>query len=93
MQTQHPMINDFTNAEFEEYRGLITELLADCKTVIDTHGPQGAWTPASPERPAQAAEAMTVLADLSRALNGTRTGLRRLDNRVRLRLKDQAAQP
>ncbi|MFF7987104.1 hypothetical protein ACFZDK_49890 [Streptomyces sp. NPDC007901] len=93
MQGQHPTITDFTDGEFDEYCSLITKLLTGCKDVIDKHGPQGSWTPASPERRAQVVEAMGVLADLSRALNGTRNGLRRLDSRVRLRLTAQEAQP
>ncbi|GLV79372.1 hypothetical protein Shyhy02_73720 [Streptomyces hygroscopicus subsp. hygroscopicus] len=86
LQPHHPTIADYTEAEFGEYQRLIAVLLSGAKRVVDEHGPHGAWIPVSSERPDQVAEARGLIADLSRILNTSRNGLRRLDNRVRMRL-------
>ncbi|UXY32957.1 hypothetical protein [Streptomyces sp. HUAS TT20] len=91
MTTQHPTSTDFTQAEIAEYRSLVTGLLAACRRVADQHSPGGAWAPSSHDLPDQFGEAMGIIADLSRVLNGTRHGMRRIHGRARERLHNSAA--
>lgn len=85
--------DDFTNQDVTEFHQLMTELLTACRAAADKHAPKGVWeTPAS-DLFSQFSESMAVIADVSRALNQTRGGIRRIGSRARQRLYDRAVGP
>jgi|SRR4051794_16970203 hypothetical protein len=92
LTTWHSTSADFTQAEINEYRRLVTELLATCRRVADEHAPEGEWTAPSDALPAQFSEAMGLIADIARALNQTRKGIRRINNAARMRLPNRPAE-
>ncbi|WOT40612.1 hypothetical protein [Streptomyces coeruleorubidus] len=82
---------DFTQADVEEFHRLMTILLTTCRSIADEHSPDGSWTPTNPELFGQFGESMQLIATVSRALNNTRRGIRRIDSRARQRLYDRSA--
>jgi hypothetical protein len=82
---------DFTQADVEEFHHLMTALLTTCRSIADEHSPDGSWTPANPDLFDQFGESMQLIATVSRRLNSTRRGIRRISNRARQRLYDRSA--
>lgn len=85
--------DDFTGQDVAEFHRLMTELLTACRDVADQHTSDGAWKPSSAGLFSQFSESMTVIADVSRALNQTRRGIRTLGGRARQRSYNRALGP
>lgn len=73
-----------TRAETDEFLRLMTHLVTVCRSVAEEH-PDG-WRPASPDRPVDFGASMALIADISRTLNQTRRGIRRIGDGARYRL-------
>ncbi|MGC2997246.1 hypothetical protein ACPF8X_02270 [Streptomyces sp. G35A] len=82
---------NFTQADVDEFQRLMTALLTTCRSIADEHSPDGSWTPTNPDLFDQFDESMQLIATVSRALNSTRRGIRRIDNRARRRLYERKA--
>ncbi|GHE14766.1 hypothetical protein GCM10010339_87010 [Streptomyces alanosinicus] len=78
--------SDFSKEEVAEFHRLMTALLTACKTVGERHAPEGNWVPSNIGLHEQFGESMQVIAHISRQLNQTRTGMRRITGRARERL-------
>lgn len=74
---------DFTRNDVEAFRRLMTELVDKCRTVGEQHPAE--WQPSSPDLLHQFNESMMIIADLSRTLNQSRRGIRRILGRARYR--------
>jgi hypothetical protein len=90
MTTPQLTTTDFTKSDIDAFHDLMTDLLATCRTVASKHAPAGTWTPSTSHLFDQFGESMAVIAEISRALNSTRGGIRRIDARARQRLYDRA---
>ncbi|MEU6557024.1 hypothetical protein ABZ915_43270 [Streptomyces sp. NPDC046915] len=84
---------DFTQADVDKFHRLMTELLATCQKVADDHTCEGAWTPSTADLIDQLGESKTLIADISRTLNRTRSGIRKISEGARQRVCDRAARP
>ncbi|GAA2615899.1 hypothetical protein GCM10010304_81630 [Streptomyces roseoviolaceus] len=82
---------DFTQTDIEEFHRLMTTLLTTCRSIADEHSPDGSWTPTNPDLFDQFGESMQLIATVSRTLNSTRRGIRRIGNRARQRLYERSA--
>ncbi|MET9760083.1 hypothetical protein ABZ016_13670 [Streptomyces sp. NPDC006372] len=82
---------DFTQADVEEFHRLMTTLLATCRTIANEHAPDGAWTPNNTDLFDQFGESMQLIAAVSRTLNSTRGGIRRIGDRARQRVHERGA--
>jgi tRNA U34 5-carboxymethylaminomethyl modifying GTPase MnmE/TrmE len=85
--------DDFTHQDLVEFQQLVTDLLTACTSIGARHAPDGSWTPRARGVFEEFAESMQVLADLSRALNKTRRGIRRINGRARERLHERHPAP
>ncbi|WP_393077956.1 hypothetical protein [Streptomyces sp. LN704] len=84
---------DFSQTDIDEFRELVTELLVTCRSIADEHAPEGVWKPHASDLFHQFGESMALIADVSRALNSSRGGIRRISGRARQRLYDRTAGP
>lgn len=84
-------INDFTDEDVAEFHRLMSELLTKCASVGERHAPEGTWVPSTAGLFDQMAESMQLVAEVSRALNHTRAGIRRVGGRARQRLYDRVS--
>ncbi|MEV0479964.1 hypothetical protein AB0I69_04975 [Streptomyces sp. NPDC050508] len=84
-------IDDFTDEDVAEFHRLMSELLTKCTSVGQQHAPEGTWVPSTSGLFEQMAESMQVVAEVSRALNHTRAGIRRVGGRARQRLYDRVS--
>lgn len=73
-----------TRTETDEFLRLMTHLVAMCRSIAEQH-PDG-WRPPSPDRPVDFGASMALIADISRTLNQTRRGIRRISDGARYRL-------
>ncbi|MDV9173049.1 hypothetical protein R6V09_23400 [Streptomyces sp. W16] len=84
-------IDDFTDEDVAEFHRLMSELLTKCASVGEQHAPEGTWAPSTDGLFDQMAESMQLVAEVSRALNHTRAGIRRVGGRARQRLYDRVS--
>ncbi|MFI6623715.1 hypothetical protein [Streptomyces sp. NPDC050528] len=84
-------VEDFTDEDVAEFHRLMGELLTKCTAVGRQHAPEGTWVPSASGLFDQMAESMQLFADISRTLNHTRAGIRRIGGRARLRLYDRTS--
>ncbi|MGX9886489.1 hypothetical protein [Streptomyces sp. NPDC002276] len=84
-------IDDFTDEDVVEFHRLMSELLTKCASVGQRHAPEGTWAPSTAGLFEQMAESMQVVSEVSRALNDTRSGIRRVGGRARQRLYERAS--
>jgi len=85
----HLTIDDFTDEDVAEFHRLMSELLTKCASMGEQHAPEGTWAPSTAGLFDQMAESMQLVAEVSRALNHTRAGIRRVGGRARQRLYDR----
>ncbi|MGP4091087.1 hypothetical protein [Streptomyces sp. KR55] len=81
----------YTRTDVEEFRRLMTELVKECRTISEQHA--DGWQPSSPDLLSEFGESMALIADLSRTLNHTRGGIRRINDGARHRSYSRAAEP
>ena len=84
-------VEDFTDEDVAEFHRLMGELLTKCTAVGRQHAPEGTWVPSGSGLFDQMAESMQLFAEISRTLNHTRAGIRRIGGRARLRLYDRTS--
>lgn len=84
---------DFPQADVDEFHRLMTDLLAVCRELAADNAPEDVWKPRSSDLFGQLSESMALIANLSRALNSTRGGIRRITGAARMRLHDRATEP
>ncbi|AOR31003.1 hypothetical protein BFF78_08070 [Streptomyces fodineus] len=80
--------DDFTNADVAEFHRLMAEIVVVCKAIGELHTPGGEWAPTASGLLEQFEESMQVTANISRQLNRTRRGIRRITERARTRRGD-----
>lgn len=78
--------SDFSQEDVAEFHRLMTELLTTCRTLGEHYAPEGHWGPSMVGLLEQFGESMQVIAQISRRLNQTRTGMRKIADRARERL-------
>ncbi|GGW60269.1 hypothetical protein GCM10010503_41940 [Streptomyces lucensis JCM 4490] len=83
---RHLTDDHFTKEDVAEFHRLMGELLSTCRAIGEQYAPEGAWAPSTPGLLEQFGESMQVIADISRPVNKTRAGLRRIAGRARQRL-------
>ncbi|MFD0319351.1 hypothetical protein [Streptomyces flavalbus] len=74
---------DFTRNDAEAFRQLMNELVGNCRAVAQQYPTE--WRSAAPDLQHQFGESMVLIADLSRALNRARRGIRTINDRARYR--------
>ncbi|MGW1917068.1 hypothetical protein ACWCQS_41980 [Streptomyces sp. NPDC002076] len=79
---------DFTEADVAEFHRLMAEIVVVCKAIGELYAPGGEWDPTASGLLEQFEESMQVTADISRQLNKTRRGIRRITDRTRTRRGD-----
>ncbi|EYT80047.1 hypothetical protein ACFPC0_12090 [Streptomyces andamanensis] len=77
--------SDFSEEDVAQFHRLMTDLAALCGAVGERRTPDGAWAPASSGLFEQFGESMQLIAEISRKLNTTRGGIRRIHGRARER--------
>ncbi|NUV61579.1 hypothetical protein [Streptomyces sp. CAI-85] len=83
--------SDFTKGDVAEFHRLMAELLATCRTVVDQYEVDGVWSPSTSGLFTQFGETVQVMSELSRRINETRSGMRRITGRARERLYERDA--
>ncbi|MYQ96609.1 hypothetical protein GTY20_37925 [Streptomyces sp. SID4946] len=78
--------SDFTKEDVAEFHRLMTALLAACKTTVDHYAVEGVYAPSASGLFEQFGETMQAITEVSRRLNQTRSGIRRIAGRARERL-------
>ncbi|MFD7283648.1 hypothetical protein ACFV80_43325 [Streptomyces sp. NPDC059862] len=91
MITPQLSTKDFTRTDVDDFRHLMSELVSTCQSIADQH-PGGVWEPTTADLFDQFAESMVLMADVSRVLNKTRRGIRRIDANARQRLYERASE-
>ncbi|MFJ6728383.1 hypothetical protein ACIQPQ_26150 [Streptomyces sp. NPDC091281] len=77
---------DFTEEDMAELHLLMSRLLTTCSSLGQRHAPDGEWAPAGSGACDHMAQSMELFADVSRILNKTRAGVRRIGGRARMRM-------
>lgn len=76
---------DFTKADVAEFHCLMAEIVVVCKAIGERYSLGDEWVATAPDLLEQFEESMQVTADISRQLNKTRKGIRRITARARTR--------
>lgn len=82
---------DFTRTNVADYRQLMTDLISACRAIGERY-PHG-WQPHSTDLQGEFGASMSLIADISRTLNHTRRGIRRINDEARHRSYSRAAEP
>ncbi|OIJ98913.1 hypothetical protein BIV23_29205 [Streptomyces monashensis] len=77
--------DDFTKADVAEFHRLMAEMVVVCKAIGELYKPGSEWAPTASGLLDQFEESIQVTADISRQLNKTRRGIRRITDRARTR--------
>ncbi|ANH92466.1 hypothetical protein A8713_15955 [Streptomyces sp. SAT1] len=77
--------SDFSEEDVARFHRLMTELVGLCGEIGARRTSDGAWAPASSGLLEQFGESTQLIAEISRKLNRTRGGIRRIHGRARER--------
>jgi hypothetical protein len=81
----------FNADDIQAFRTLMAELISTCASIGSRYHASDVWQPLAPSPNGQLSEASEVLADLSRTLNRTRAGIRKLHAQAHRRAVSRAA--
>ncbi|MGP4009962.1 hypothetical protein [Streptomyces sp. 4N124] len=83
-----PQLNaeSFTKTDVDEFHKRMTELVRTCQSVADQY-PRGVWEPSTADVRDQFGESMVLIAEVSRTLNRSRWGIRKVWDRARQRVR------